>query len=73
MLIFQRRQHWYHLFGCEKHVNRAITAQSWDYLVYLRDLAVHKDHLPHQKMTSQSCLHDDISGPCVSLLILAPE
>ena len=75
--------------NCEKHFNRAITTQSWGYLVYLRDLAVHKDHLPHHRMTSQSvllllchllivgnvkeCLHDDISGPCVSLVILAPE
>ena len=89
MFNFLRRQQWYHLFGCETNTNRAITAQSWDYLMYLRDLAVHKDHLSHHRMTSQSallswrhlltvgniikCLHDDISGPCVSLLILAPE
>ena len=49
-----RRQHCYHLFGCETHANRAITTPSWDYLVYLRNLAVHKDHLPHHRMTSQS-------------------
>ena len=30
----------------ETHANRAITARSWDYFVYLRDLALHKDHLP---------------------------
>ena len=56
--------------------------------MYLCNLAVHKDHLPHHRMMSQSallllhclltvrniiCLHDDISGPRVSLLILAPE
>ena len=45
--------------------------------MYLRDLAVHKDHLPHHRMTSQSaeqlCNYDDIGGPCVSLLILAPK
>ena len=51
---FLRRQQWYHLFGCETNTNRAITAQIWDYLVYLCDLAVHKDHLPHHRMTSQS-------------------
>ena len=88
MCIFPRRQQWYHLFGCEIYANRAITARSWDYFVYLRDLALHKDHLPHHRMTSQSALllwrHlltagniikylHDISGPCVSLLILAPE
>ena len=56
MFNFLRRQQWYHLFGCEAYANRAITAQSWDYLVYLRDLAVHKDHLPHHLMTSQSAL-----------------
>ena len=41
-----------------KHVyaNRAITVQSWDYFVYLRDLAVHKDHLPHHRLTSQTAL-----------------
>ena len=39
-----------------KQINRAITAQSWDYLVHLRNLAVHKDHLPHHRMTSQSAL-----------------
>ena len=64
MFIFPRRQQCYHLFGCETHANRAITAQSLDYLVYLRNLAGHKD---------LKCLHDDISGPCVSQLILAPE
>ena len=53
---FRRRQQWYHLFGCETFTNRAITAQSWDYLVYLRDLAVQKDRLPHHKTTSQSAL-----------------
>ena len=74
---------------CETNANRAITTQSWEYLVHLLDLAGHKDHLPHHRMTSQSvlllghhlltvgnvikCLHDDISGPCVSLLILVPE
>ena len=85
MFNFLRRQQWYHLFGCEKHANRAITTQSWAYLAYLRDLAVRKDYLPHHRMVSQSakqlcnydshlkCLHDDTSGPCVSLLILAPE
>ena len=51
---FPRRQQCYHIYGCETHANRAITAQRWDYLVYLRDLAVHKDHLPHHRMTSQS-------------------
>ena len=35
-----------------KHANRSITTQSWDYLVYLHDLAVHKDHLPHRRMIS---------------------
>ena len=35
-----------------KQILTAITAQSWDYLVYLRDLAVHKDHLPHHRMSS---------------------
>ena len=55
-VLFPRRQQCYHLFGYETHANRAITAQSWDYLVYLRDLAVHKDHLPHHMMTSQSAL-----------------
>ena len=56
--IYPRRQQWYHLFGHETHANRSITAQSWDYLMYLCDLAVHKDHLglPHQRMTSQSAL-----------------
>ena len=89
MFNFLRRQQWYHLFGCETNSNRAITAQSWDYLVYLRDLAAHKGHLPHERMMSQSALllwchpltvrnimkylHDDISSPCASLLILAPE
>ena len=74
---------------CKIQAQRAITAWSWDHLVYLCDLAMHKDHLPHHKMMSQSvlllwrhlpnieniikCLHDDISGPCVNLLILAPE
>ena len=38
-----------HLFGCETNTNRAITAQSWDYLVYLRDMAVHKDRLPKKR------------------------
>ena len=58
MLIFPRRQQWYHLFGRETHANRAITTQSLDYFVYLRDLAVHKDHLhvPHPSMMSQSAL-----------------
>ena len=56
LLNFLRRQQWYHLLGYETYINRAITAQSWDYLVYLRDLAVHKDRLPHHKMTSQSAL-----------------
>ena len=56
MFIFQRRQQWYHLFGCETHANRAITTQSWDYFVCLRNLAVHKDHLPHHRMTLQSAL-----------------
>ena len=86
MFIFPRRLQCYHLFGCETHANRAITAQNWDYLVYLHNLAVHKDHLPHHRMTSQSALllwhhlltlwnviHDDISGPCASLLILVPK
>ena len=92
MFNFPRRQQCYHLFGCETHANRPISAQSWDYLVYLRDLAVHMDHLPHHLMMSQSalqslllwrhlltvwntikCLHDDISGPCVNLVILAPK
>ena len=54
IFFFLRKQQWYHLFDCETHAYRAITAQSPDYLVYLRDLAVHKDHLPHQMMTSQS-------------------
>ena len=62
MFIFPRRQQCYHLFGCETHGNRAITAQSWDYLVYLRSLAVHKDHLPHQMMTSQSAFIMTSSG-----------
>ena len=56
MFNFQRRQQRYHLFACETDANRAITAQSWDYLVYLRDLAVHKDRLPHHNKTSQSAL-----------------
>ena len=56
MFNFLRRQQWYHLFGCETTTNRAITAQNWDYLVYLRDLAVHKDSLPHHKTTSQLTL-----------------
>ena len=91
MFNFLRRQQWYHLLRCEAHANRAITAQSWDYLVYLRDLTVYKDRLSHHRIKSQSalplwrhlltvgnimkCLHGDISvsGPCVSLLILAPE
>ena len=89
MLIFPRKQQWRHLFCCETNANKAIISQSWDYLVYPRDLAVHKDHLPYRRMTSQSalllwchlltagniikCLHDDISGPCVILLILVPE
>ena len=38
----------------ETHANRAFTTLSWDYLVYLPDLAVHKDQLPHHRMTSQS-------------------
>ena len=46
---FLRKQQRYHLFGCETNSNRAITAQSWDYLVYLRDLAVHKDRLPQKR------------------------
>ena len=52
----------YHLFGCATHPIGAITAQSWDYLVFLRDLALHKDHLPHHKMMSQSafCNYDVI-------------
>ena len=29
--------------------NRAITAQRWDFLVYLYKLAVHKDHLKVHK------------------------
>ena len=45
-----------HLFGCKNNAMGAITAQSWDYLVYLRNLAVHKDRLPHHKTTSQSDL-----------------
>ena len=49
MFIFQRRQQWYHLFGCETYAKRAITAQNWDYLVYLCDLAVHKDRLPKKR------------------------
>ena len=49
MFIFPRRQQWYDLFGCETHANRAITAQSLDYLVYLRDLAVNKDRLPQKR------------------------
>ena len=56
IFIFPRRQQSYHLFGRETHANRAITTQSWDYLVYLHDLAVHKDHLPHHRMMSQSAL-----------------
>ena len=56
MFIFWRRQLWYHLFGCETLANRAITAQSWDYLVYLHNLTVHKDQLPQHRMTSQSAL-----------------
>ena len=54
MLIFPRKQQWDTLFGCETHAERAIITQSWDYLVYLRDLAVHMDHLPHHRMMSQS-------------------
>ena len=54
MFNFLRRQQCYHLSGCETCANRTITAQSWDYLVYLRNLAVHKVHLPHHRMTSQS-------------------
>ena len=50
---FSKTWQWYHLFGCRPNAKRAITTQSWDYLVYLRDLAVHKDHLPHHKKTSQ--------------------
>ena len=88
MFNFLRRQQWYHLFGCETNTNRAITAQSWDYVVYLRNLAVHKDHLSQRRMMLLSALllrchlsaveniikcFYDISGPCVSLLILAPE
>ena len=53
---FSRRQQSYHLFGCDTYANRAFTAQSWDYLVYLRNLAVHKDHILHHRMTSQSAL-----------------
>ena len=49
MFNFLRRQQWDHLFGCETNTNRAITAQIWDYLVYLRDLAVHKDRLPQKR------------------------
>ena len=49
MLIFPRRQQCYHLFEGETRANRAITAQSWDYLVYLPDLAVHKDRLPQKR------------------------
>ena len=56
MFIFPRRQLCYHLFGYERHTNRVIRAQSWDYLVYLRDLAVHKDHLPHHKKTLHPAL-----------------
>ena len=85
MFILLELKNWYHLFGIETHSNRAITTQSWDYLVYLRNLAMHKDHLPYHKMKSQSpyyydvflkhqkCWHDNISGPCASLLILMPE
>ena len=51
---FSKKTTSYYLLRCETHANTAITTQSWDYLVYLRDLAVHKDHLPHQRMTSQS-------------------
>ena len=32
------------------------TNQSWDYLVYLRDLAVHEENFPHHRMTSQSAM-----------------
>ena len=53
MFIFPRRQQQDHLFGCETHANRAITTQSWDYLMYLHDLAVHTDQLPHHRKTSQ--------------------
>ena len=56
LFIFPRRHQWYLLFGCETHANRAITAQIWDYLVYLYDLAVHKDHLPNNRIMSQSAL-----------------
>ena len=31
------------------NTKRAITAQSWDYLVYLRDLAVHKHRFPKKR------------------------
>ena len=41
IFIFLRRQQWYHLSGREKHADRAIASQSWDYLVYRHDLAVH--------------------------------
>ena len=51
MIIFPRRQLCDHLFGHEIYANSAITAQIWDYLVDLRDLTVHKDHLPHHSMT----------------------
>ena len=92
MLIFQRRQQWYHLFGCEvmcmlTELLQPKVGTIW--CICRRDLAVHKDHLPHHRMTSQSalllwchlltvgniikCLHDDISGPCVSLWIIVPE
>ena len=50
--IFLRKQQWCHLFGCETHANRAITTHSCDYFVYLCNLAVHKYHLPHHRMTS---------------------
>ena len=51
------------------------------YLVYLHNLAVHKDHLPHHQLYYHlltvgniiKCLPDDISGPYLSLMILAPE
>ena len=54
LLSYYNQLQCYHLFGSETHTNRAITAQSWDYLVYLRDLAVHKDRFPHLGMMSQS-------------------
>ena len=89
MFSFPGRQQLCHLCECETHANRALTAQIWDYLRYPGNSAVHKDPLPYYRMTSKSallllhhlmavgtsqiCLHDDISGTHVSLLILAPE